>query len=100
MRLERPLKLYKLFMIDAFLSIALIGIVSLFTTYGNIYIFIALIPALLAWKAFKMSDEWIVKWNNPEADRQKVPYELLLVNVSTIAIHFLTGLLISVSYLL
>lgn len=100
MRLERPLKLYKLFMIDAFLSIALIGIVSQFTSYGNSYIFIALIPTLLAWKAFKMADEWIVKWNNPEADRQKVPYELLLVNVSTIAIHFLTGVLISVSYLL
>ena len=99
-RLERPLKLYKLFMIDAFISIALIGIVSQFTSYGNSYIFIALIPTLLAWKAFKMADEWIVKWNKHEADRQKVPYELLLVNVSTIAIHFLTGVLISVSYLL
>ena len=39
-------------------------------------------------------------WNNPDADRQKVPYELLLVNVSTIAIHFITGLLLAAAYIL
>ena len=100
MRLEKPLKLYKLFMIDAFLSIILIGILSLFTEYGTRYIFIALLPALIAWKAFKMADEWIIKWNNPKADRQKVPYELLLVNISTIGIHFLTGILVALSYVL
>jgi len=100
MRLEKPLKLYKLFMIDAFLSIILIGILSIFTEYGTRYIFIALLPALIAWKAFEMADQWIVKWNNPEADRQKVPYELLLVNVSTIGIHFLTGTLIALAYIL
>ena len=49
--------------------------------------------------AFKMADDWMVKWNNPDADRQKVPYELLLVNVSTIGIHFLTGILLSVCLL-
>ena len=45
-----------------------------------------------------MADDWMIKWNNPEADRQKVPYELLLVNVSTIGIHFLTGILLAVAY--
>ena len=52
----------------------------------------------LVWKAFKMADDWMIKWNDPEADRQKVPYELLLVNVSTIGIHFLTGILLAVAY--
>jgi len=42
----------------------------------------------------------MIKWNNPGADRQKVPYELLLVNVSTIGIHFLTGILLVVAYIL
>ena len=66
----------------------------------NTYFAIALLPVMLVWKAFKMADEWMVKWNNPEADRQKVPYELLLVNVSTIGIHFLTGILLSIAYIL
>ena len=100
MRLEKPLSLYKQFMIEAFLSVALIGLLSFFTEFGTIYAFIALLPLALVWKAFKMADEWMIKWNNPDADRQKVPYELLLVNVSTIGIHFLTGILLAVAYLI
>ena len=100
MRLEKPLSLYKLFMIEAFVWVFIIGVISFFTDFGTPYAFIALLPVLLVWKAFKMADEWMVKWNNPDADRQKVPYELLLVNVSTIAIHFITGLLLAAAYIL
>jgi 1,4-dihydroxy-2-naphthoate octaprenyltransferase len=60
----------------------------------------ALLPLALVWKAFKMADEWMIKWNSPKADRQKVPYELLLVNVSTIGIHFLTSILLALAYIL
>ena len=80
-------------MVEAFLSVAAIGFLGMFTEFGTVYAFAALLPVLLVWKAFKMADEWMIKWNNPDADRQKVPYELLLVNVSTIGIHFLTGIL-------
>jgi 1,4-dihydroxy-2-naphthoate octaprenyltransferase len=100
MKLEKPMRLYKQFMIEAFIAVALIGVLSLFTDIGTVYAFIALAPLALVWKAFKMANEWMIKWNNPEADRQKVPYELLLVNVSTIGIHFLTGILIAVAYIL
>ena len=100
MKLEKPLKLYKQFMIEAFIAVAFIGVLSFFTEYGTVFAFMALLPLLLVWKAFKMADEWLVKWNNPEADRQKVPYELLLVNVSTIGIHFITGILLAVAYIL
>ena len=100
MKLEKPMKLYKYFMIEAFIAVAFIGVLSLFTDIGTVYAFIALAPLALVWKAFKMADEWMIKWNNPEADRQKVPYELLLVNVSTIGIHFLTGLLLAAAYIL
>ena len=100
MRLEKPLSLYKQFMIEAFIAVGVIGVISFFTDYGTAYAFIALLPVILVWKAFKMADEWMIKWNNPDADRQKVPYELLLVNVSTIGIHFLTGILLSLAYIL
>ena len=100
MRLEKPLSLYKQFMVEAFIAIAAIGIISFFTNYGTVFAFIALLPIILVWKAFKMADAWMVKWNNPDADRQKVPYELLLVNVSTIGIHFLTGILLAAAYIL
>mgnify|MGYP000151660696 CR=1 FL=1 len=100
MRLEKPMKLYKQFMIEAFVAVAFVGAISFYTDYGTVYAFMALLPLALVWKAFKMADEWMIKWNNPEADRQKVPYELLLVNVSTIGIHFLTGILLAVAYIL
>ena len=94
------MRLYKQFMIEAFVAVAFVGALSFFTDYGTVYAFMALLPLALVWKAFKMADEWMVKWNNPKADRQKVPYELLLVNVSTIGIHFLTGILLAVAYIL
>ena len=87
-------------MIEAFVAVAFVGVISFFIDYGTVYAFMALLPLALVWKAFKMADEWMIKWNNPDADRQKVPYELLLVNVSTIGIHFLTGILLAVAYIL
>ena len=100
MKLEKPMKLYKQFMIEAFVAVAFVGTISFYTDYGTVYAFMALLPLALVWKAFKMADDWMIKWNNPDADRQKVPYELLLVNVSTIGIHFLTGILLAVAYIL
>ena len=87
-------------MIEACVAVAVIGALSFFSDFGTVYAFMALIPLALVWNAFKMADEWMIKWNNPNADRQKVPYELLLVNVSTIGIHFLTGILLAVAYIL
>lgn len=98
-RLEKPLHIYKLFMLLAFLGIAIIGTLGLFSNFGTAYAFFALLPLLLVFKAFKMADDWMIKWNDKDADRQKVPYKLLLVNVSTIGIHLLTGILLSVAYL-
>lgn len=99
LRLEKPLVIYKWFMIIAFVGITLIGILGIFTPLGTAFAFLALAPLLLVRKAFKMADDWLHKWNNPDADRQKVPYKLLAVNVSTIGIHFLTGILLAVAYL-
>jgi len=56
------------------------------------------LPLVLLRYAIKWGKEWLIRWNEPDADRQKLPYELLKVNVSTIGIHFLTGTLLVLSY--
>ena len=98
-RLEKPLRLYKQFMILAFVGITIIGILGVFTNFGTPYAFVALLPLAMAWKAFKLADKWMLQWNDENEDRQKVPYKLLMVNVLTIGIHFLVGVLLSVAYL-
>lgn len=98
-RLERPLKIYKVLMIMAFAAVAFIALLGPFTTLGTIYAAIALLPLVWVFFTFRKADQWLQIWNQRDADRQKVPYFLLPVNASTIGIHFLTGLLISLAYL-
>ena len=43
---------------------------------------------------------WLVEWEKEDANLQQLPYELLIVNVSTIGIHFLTGILLTIGVLL
>jgi 1,4-dihydroxy-2-naphthoate octaprenyltransferase len=45
-----------------------------------------------------MGGEWLERWAEENADRQKLPYELLMVNVSTIGTHFTVGILLTVGY--
>ena len=52
---------------------------------------IALIPMLIFNFASKKGTEWLTQWEKQDANLQQLPYELLIVNVSTIGIHFLTG---------
>lgn len=59
---------------------------------------LALLGGVLAQAAVRWGREWLDRWNAPEADRQRLPYELLKVNVSTIGVHFLTGLLLVLGY--
>jgi 1,4-dihydroxy-2-naphthoate octaprenyltransferase len=48
----------------------------------------------------KKEAEWLTEWEKQDANLQQLPYELLIVNVSTIGIHFLTGVLLTVGVLL
>ena len=50
--------------------------------------------------ASKKGTEWLAEWEKQDANLQQLPYELLIVNVSTIGIHFLTGVLLTVGVLL
>ena len=47
MKLEKPLGLYKQFMIEAFVAVALSWALSFFTDFGTVYAFMALIPLAL-----------------------------------------------------
>ena len=98
-RYERPFQLYALFNLFSFGFIALVGIGGIFyPRIGTPLALIALLPGLLTWKAIGWGRDWMKSWNEPEADRQRMPYELLKVNVTTIGVHFMAGLLLVLGY--
>ncbi|MDZ7292326.1 MAG: UbiA family prenyltransferase [candidate division KSB1 bacterium] len=98
-RYERPFRYYAWFNYFSFAFILALGIIGfLKPSFGTPFVLISLLPLLLVRHAVKWGKEWMSRWNQPEADRQKLPYELLKVNVSTIGVHFTTGLLLILGY--
>ncbi len=96
---EKPFLIYVIFNVIGFGFIFMLAIIGFFKPeFSTPFAFIALLPAPLTFRAIKWGQEWLKRWNDPQADRQKLPYELLRVNVSTIGVHFLTGLLMSLAY--
>jgi 1,4-dihydroxy-2-naphthoate octaprenyltransferase len=67
---------------------------------GNLFTLIALLPLLLFNFASKKGQSWLNEWEKEDANLQQLPYELLIVNVSTIGIHFLTGMLLTLGFLI
>ena len=98
-RYERPFRLYAIFNYFSFGFIAVLGLLgAVRPSLGTPFALLALIPGILAFKAIGWGRRWLLAWNSPDADRQRVPYELLKVNVSTIGVHFTTGLLLVLGY--
>ncbi len=91
---RKPFKVWRISMIIAFI---IIGISS---AIFNPLALIALLPIFLFNSANKKGLNWLLEWEKDNADLQKLPYELLIVNVSTIGIHFLTGLLLSLGFII
>ncbi len=92
---EGPFAFYVAFNIFSFafiLFLAVLGIIK--PQLSTPYVVIALLPTVLLYKAIKWGKEWLNAWNSPNADLTKLPYELLRVNVSTIGLHFFTGMLL------
>jgi 1,4-dihydroxy-2-naphthoate octaprenyltransferase len=80
-------------------AIAGLGILGLIANpLGTPYAFIALLTIPLFLYANRAAGEWLERWNQPAADRQRLPYELLKVNALTIGNHLLTGLLLVAAY--
>ena len=90
-----PFKVWKNLMM---LSFTIILGASLYT--GNLFTLIALLPLLIFNFASKKGSSWLDQWEKEDANLQQLPYELLIVNVSTIGIHFLTGMLLTLGFLL
>jgi len=80
------------------LSFAIILGASIYT--NNLFALIALIPVFIFNFAQKKGYAWLDQWEKEDANLQQLPYELLIVNVSTIGIHFLTGILLTIGFLI
>lgn len=95
----KPFAIYKASLYVTFLFILGLGVAGAVNAdFSTPWVLIAMLPFLLARKAMKMGIEWLQRWVENDADRQKLPYELLLVNVSTIGTHFSVGLLMALGY--
>jgi 1,4-dihydroxy-2-naphthoate octaprenyltransferase len=82
-----------------FATIAVLGIAGLAgNPLGTPYAFLALAAIPLFLHANRLANAWLERWNQPHADGQRLPYELLKVNALTIGIHLLTGLLLVAAY--
>ena len=92
---RKPFVVWRNLMLISFL---LIGGASVYA--GNYFTLIAILPLLIFNFANKKGMSWLVEWEKEDANLQQLPYELLIVNVSTIGIHFLTGILLTIGVLL
>lgn len=98
-RYEKPFRLYAAFLYGAFAYIVLLAALGMVKpSLSSPFALVAVLPFVLALQVVKWGKEWLERWNASEADRQKLPYELLKVNASTIALHLLTGLLLTLGF--
>ncbi len=98
---SKPFAIYKGALYFTFLYVFVLGISGIvYSQFSTPWILIALLPFLLAKKAMNMGGTWLERWAEENADRQQLPYELLMVNVSTIGTHFMVGILLTIGYIL
>jgi 1,4-dihydroxy-2-naphthoate octaprenyltransferase len=96
---EKPFRFYIFFTYFSFAFILMLGVIGFVKpSLATPFVLISLLPVILVHFAIRWGKEWLVLWNKPDADLEKLPYELLRVNVSTIGIHFLTGSLMILGY--
>lgn len=98
-RYERAFAVLRALNVLGFVSIAVLGLLGLAgSSLGSPYAFLALLTIPLFVHASRLGNAWLVRWNAPDAERQRLPYELLKVNALTIGTHLLTGLLLVAAY--
>ena len=96
---ERAIAVYRALNWTGFASIAALGVLGLAgSPLGNAYAFVALLTIPLFLYASRLTGAWLEEWKRPDADRQRLPYELLNVNALTIGLHLVTGLLLVTAY--
>ncbi|GMQ75158.1 MAG: hypothetical protein BMS9Abin01_0403 [Gammaproteobacteria bacterium] len=98
-RYRRAFAVYRALNGLGFAAIAILGFLGLAgSPLGTPYAFLALSTIPLFVYANRLAYAWLEKWNQPDADRQRLPYALLKVNALTIGIHLATGLLLVAAY--
>lgn len=99
LRYEKPFNFYAGFNYLTFAIIFSLGAIGFVRPdLATPFVWVALLPAILMLAAVKWGRAWMIDWNKPDGDRQKLPYMLLKVNVSTIAVHLFTGLLLVLGF--
>jgi len=95
----KPFRAYKISIYTTFVYIFLLGLAGLiYAKFSTPWVLLALIPFLLVKKGIKSGEEWLQKWSAKDANRQKLPYELLPVNITHIGTHLSVGLLLVIGY--
>lgn len=99
---RKPFAIYTLALVLTFAYILLLGVLAMtstaIATIATVWVWLALLPGLLAYHAVRKGRQWLNEWDSPAADRRKLPYQLLPVNVLTIASHLAVGLLLALAY--
>lgn len=93
-----PYQWYVVLNVTAFVLVASIALLPMVTPIGTAWAFIALLPALLLPRSIARGWDWINRADSESVDWRRHPYELLPVNVTSIGIHLLTGLLLVAAY--
>jgi 1,4-dihydroxy-2-naphthoate octaprenyltransferase len=98
-RYEPAFAVYRVLNGLGYALIAALGVLGLAgSPLGTPYALIAMVTIPLFLYANRLADRWLKRWNEADADRQRLPYELLKVNALTIGIHLATGLLLVAAY--
>ncbi len=96
---ERPLRVFQAINFAGFAVVSALGLLGLASgAVGTPFALLALAPAPAVVFALRRARAWIIAWNAADADRARLPYELLAVNATTIAVHLATGLLLVAAY--
>ncbi len=100
-RYERALRAYEHLGAIALGCIVLLGVLGFVEPrLASPFALLALLGLWPGILALRWARQWLARWNAPDADRQRLPYELLKVNAATIGLHLLTGLLLIAGYAL
>ncbi|MGI9304482.1 MAG: UbiA family prenyltransferase [Gammaproteobacteria bacterium] len=99
-RYEKPTHIYEYLAAIALATIVLLAAIGFFEpTLGTPLALIALPGLALGVFAIRHMRQWLTRWNDPDEDRRRLPYEMLPANAATIGMHLLTGVLLILAYL-
>ena len=96
---RKPFRIYAAVMLLTFSYIFLYGLAARYSdSIGTPWVWLALLAGVPAYYAVRHGQRWLKQWESDSADRRRLLYELLPVNVLTIATHLAAGLLLALGF--